>query len=136
LLEGSFIDLGGFGEAADLAHELERGGADLPIGRGRVKIEKRSNVPAHAGNTALVQACVKRLGCKRALRAWSVRRLAGGASPVRCPNRSRVFHVDLALPGSQASGVRLTMRTVLAIEIVGFTADGGGRGPNDAKSPT
>jgi hypothetical protein len=48
LLEGSFIGEGRFGEAADLAHELERGGADLLVGRGRLEIEKRSNVAAHA----------------------------------------------------------------------------------------
>jgi hypothetical protein len=73
LLEGSLIDLRGFAEAADLAHKLERGCADLLVGRGRLKIEKRSNVTAHARNTALLRVRVKRPGCERAMPACSVR---------------------------------------------------------------
>jgi hypothetical protein len=64
LIEGSSISPRGFGEAADLAHELQCGGADLLVGGGRFKIEKRSNVTAHVGNTALPRACVKRRGCE------------------------------------------------------------------------
>ena len=49
-VERRLVDLGGTRVAAQLAHELQRGGADLVVGRGRREIEQRTDVPAHRLN--------------------------------------------------------------------------------------
>ena len=41
-VEGRLVALRGLGRAAQLAHELKRGVADLVIGRRRIEIEQRS----------------------------------------------------------------------------------------------
>jgi len=46
-LEGGFVGFRGLGEAADFAHELERGGADFVVGYRRIEVKKRSDVSAH-----------------------------------------------------------------------------------------
>src|SRR4029077_2567476 len=46
-LERRFIGLRRLVEAADLAHELQRGGADLFVGDRRIEVEKNSDVSAH-----------------------------------------------------------------------------------------
>src|SRR5207249_1687017 len=38
---------GGVRKTAELAHELERGGADLILGRGRLEVEQRADIAAH-----------------------------------------------------------------------------------------
>ena len=45
--KGGLIDLRGCVEAAQLAHELERGRADLVIGRRRIEIEQGLDAAAH-----------------------------------------------------------------------------------------
>jgi hypothetical protein len=46
-VEGGFIGLRWFGEAADFADELEGGGADFVLGDGRIEIEERFDISAH-----------------------------------------------------------------------------------------
>ena len=46
-LECRLVRLRRLVEAAQLAHELQRGGADLVLGRGRLEIEQRADVAAH-----------------------------------------------------------------------------------------
>src|SRR5262245_31690571 len=46
-IKGGRVGLRGLGEAAQLAHELQRRGADLVLGRGRLEVEQRANVAAH-----------------------------------------------------------------------------------------
>src|SRR5580765_8149848 len=46
-VEGGFVGFRGRREAAELAHELDRGGADFLFGRGRLEIEQGADVAAH-----------------------------------------------------------------------------------------
>ena len=46
-LEGRRVGARGMGEAAELAHELARGGADLVLARRRIEIEQGSDAAAH-----------------------------------------------------------------------------------------
>ena len=46
-LKCGFVGLGRLVEAADLAHELERGGANLLVGYGRIEVEEHFDVAAH-----------------------------------------------------------------------------------------
>ena len=47
LVEGFLVGFGRFRETGKLAHELNGGRSDLLVGRGRIEVEQRTNVPAH-----------------------------------------------------------------------------------------
>jgi hypothetical protein len=47
LAECRFIGTRGLGETAQLAHELQRRGADFVLGRRRLEIEQRADIAAH-----------------------------------------------------------------------------------------
>ena len=47
LLEGLLVALGRYSVAADLAHELERGGADLGVVGGMVKVAEGADAASH-----------------------------------------------------------------------------------------
>src|SRR6185503_17796915 len=49
-IERRLVDLGGPRVSAELADKLQRGGANLVLGRGRREIEQRTDVPAHRLN--------------------------------------------------------------------------------------
>jgi len=100
LVKGRFIGMGGPGEAADLANELERSIVDFRIGGGRLEIEERSNIPAHVRNTALVRAHVKRSGRDRARRACSFRRLASRGCTTRISGGAHIVHLFHARQGA------------------------------------
>src|SRR5829696_7990009 len=65
LLDGAverlLVGLRGLREAADLADVLERGGADLVLGRGRLEVVQRANVVAHGSERTLRRAIVDRI---------------------------------------------------------------------------
>src|SRR5579871_4190954 len=69
--EGGLIALRRFGKPADLAHELQRGGANLFFSDGRVKVEKWLDVPAHKKRFAppLCNSCARSAGLPNRLRA-------------------------------------------------------------------
>ena len=46
-VERGLVGLRGVGEAGELAHELERRGADFVLGRRRLEIEQGTDVAAH-----------------------------------------------------------------------------------------
>src|SRR5215469_13176859 len=62
--EGSFVDRRRLVESADLPNELERGCADLILGDGRIEVEERSDVAAHAGPKVAERAARLRLSRK------------------------------------------------------------------------
>src|SRR6202011_3596819 len=47
LIKRRLVDLRRMREAAELTHELQRGGADFLLGRRRLEIEQRADVAAH-----------------------------------------------------------------------------------------
>ena len=55
-IERGLVGLGRPVEAAKLAHELQRGGADLLLGRGRLEVEQRLDVAAHGSLVVYVCA--------------------------------------------------------------------------------
>ena len=56
-LKRLLVGLGGLGEAADLAHVLQRGGIDLISGNGRIEVVEDADVSAHGAQpTTLVVA--------------------------------------------------------------------------------
>jgi hypothetical protein len=52
--ERGFIGSRRFVETADFSDELERGSSNLFSGDGRIKVEKRFDIPAHFRGTSLV----------------------------------------------------------------------------------
>src|SRR5215469_5684259 len=72
--EGSFVDRRRLVESADLPNELERGRADLILGDGRIEVEERSDVAAHAGPKVAEPAARLRLS-RKILSDWAPLRL-------------------------------------------------------------
>src|SRR5205814_51348 len=80
-VESRLIGLGRRIEAAELAYELQRGRADLLVGRRRLEIEQCLDVAAHVGASVTTLDRAPRLALKD-------RRHAGNARS-RCASRAR-----------------------------------------------
>src|SRR5262249_27586362 len=88
--EGRLVRPRGPGEAGELAHELECGRADLVVGDGRLEVEERLDVSAHANG---LPASNERYGAPAREAAPS-----GGRRPWARGDASEET-VDAALPG-------------------------------------
>src|SRR5262245_10232491 len=53
VVEHDLVGLGGAGEAAQLANELQRRGADLLVGGGRLEVEQGLDASTHGGVTQM-----------------------------------------------------------------------------------
>ena len=104
------------GQPADLAHVLERGGADLVLGRRRLEVVERSDVSAHAPRLYRPRRDGPRLPRARARPASCGR----GARPVRA--------------GDRRDG-RVRRRRLAAVGVVAAAGPGRRRGRRRRSSP-
>ena len=101
-LERLRIGLRGLGEAAHLAHELERGGPDLLFRRGRFEIEQRADVAAHAD--LLIKTAFREMHHSGSVWPPSAPGIAGKPAHGASSKRAVTVTVSLSSPASTGVG--------------------------------